>query len=168
MPTYNPPPPQPQPQPQQVYRAPPASPVNYAPSQPLGGYTPVASQPRYAPQPQPQPIAYRPASPMPNYSGALPSNPGTPLSPVSYARQAPGPSSGLPAYAATLAQRQPTLAQVRPSHVASLPRSSSPSLSAYGSSFAGSALQEPQESTTWGPPVINKELLSYNIGVSQG
>lgn len=191
--TYSPPPrPQPQPQPQQVYRPPapapqpqqpqqvyraPAPPANYG-AQPLGGYTPVASPARYAP-PQPQqqlpqaaPITYRAPSPLPNYSAAISAGAATPISPSAspiYARPATAAApSQLPAYTATLAQRQPTLAQVRPAHVASLPRASSPSLGSLGSSFGGSALQEPQESTTWGPPVINKELLSYNIGITQG
>ncbi|KAH9425243.1 hypothetical protein DERP_014680 [Dermatophagoides pteronyssinus] len=35
-------------------------------------------------------------------------------------------------------------------------------------SLVGQPQQAEQEATTWGPPVINKELLSYNIGVQQG
>ncbi|KAH7638755.1 hypothetical protein HUG17_2788 [Dermatophagoides farinae] len=47
------------------------------------------------------------------------------------------------------------------------------SASIYGNQPASlaSAAAQPQpeqEATTWGPPVINKELLSYNIGVQQG
>lgn len=151
-------------------------------SQSLGGYTPVSSQQaRYAPPPPPTQSVARPApsyvpssqpSPLPNYSAALQAqlaaaqaSGARPAAPsVSYQ-----PQQQAPAYTATLAQRQPTLTQVRPSHLASIPRTSSSSgasLASYGSTFGSQAALD-QESTTWGPPVINKELLSYNIGVGR-
>lgn len=187
--TYSPPAPAPQPQatPVRTFAAPVAQappttityqlpPTSSQQHQPLGGYTPINNN-RYAPPPPPapaaplhQPTAYRAPSPLPNYSAALAAQ----LSQANAAlRGAHHQPQSLPSYSATLAQRQPTMATLvggRPAHLASIPRSispvSSPSLSSLGSSF--STATEPQESTTWGPPVINKELLSYNIGIGSG
>ena len=156
-------------------------------TQSLGGYNPVSATPRYTPQqplpvaaPQPAPVQYqvppqptpatyqaRAPSPLPNYSAALQAQlaavqasgalQNSQATPATYRPQTI--SQQLPSYSATLAQRQPTLSQARPAHLASIPRTAS---AAFGT------LSEPlQESTTWGPPVINKELLSYNIGVGR-
>lgn len=141
-----------QPAPRPVPSAPAPSPV--ASFQPLGGYTPVSNQysapkPAALPIPATSPVgsSYN-AAQLPTYEDVLKQLQAQPTRP-----QTPQQST-IPSFTATLRQSQPTYSPRSVAQFAASPqRISSPFQT------------EPQESTTWGPPVINKELLSYNIGV---
>lgn len=152
---------------------PPAISYQLPAAQQLGGYTPVnqyqASKPAARPAlaaPPATPIAsaYQNPSQLPTYEDVIKQLNAEQQQAARQVYRPPATTSSVPAYTATLGQTQPAaysqLARpaVAPAAAPAYARAQSP-LVGFGNPT------EPQESTTWGPPVINKELLSYNIGV---
>ena len=154
----------PQTLPPQTYRAPSASPPSYSPSysgSSGSNYLELNARPIQS---------YRAPAPAQTLRSLLPTSYSSPSSSSSLSNSAPSySSSGLSASSGSGSNSiswpasQPTLQTYRPqSRPANAPTYTQPALRSYSS-----ATTPRPEEETWGPPVINTALLSYNIG-SQG